>query len=75
MPNLFQNMKAHLAWVFPKPAHLARIKKQPINAIEFKPDGSQLLVATGSKIYMFDPNQGESVKKLKGKLLNTTIYS
>lgn len=65
-------MKSVLTWVYPKPVHMSRIKKQPINAIEYKPDGTQILVATGSKIYMFDANLGEGCKKLKGP--KDTVY-
>eukprot|EP00052_Salpingoeca_macrocollata_P008243 m.65502 g.65502 ORF g.65502 m.65502 type:complete len:1216 (+) comp16496_c0_seq1:48-3695(+) len=41
-------------------------KKQPIYAIAFKPDGTQLVAAAGSRVLVYETADGELVTSLKG---------
>ena len=46
--------------------------RPPVWCITFKPDGSQLVLAVGNRVLVFDPSEGELIKSLKGH--KDTVY-
>jgi intraflagellar transport protein 122 len=47
-------------------------KRPPVWCIAFKPDGTQLVLAVGNRVLVFDPNEGELIQSLKGH--KDTVY-
>ena len=47
-------------------------KRPPVWCITFKPDGTQLVLAVGNRVLVFDPHEGELIQSLKGH--KDTVY-
>ena len=47
-------------------------KRPPVWCITFKPDGTQLVLAVGNRVLVFDPVEGELINSLKGH--KDTVY-
>ena len=46
--------------------------RPPVWCIAFKPDGTQLVLAVGNRVLVFDPTEGELIQSLKGH--KQTVY-